>query len=105
MQEALVSSLGWEAPLEKGAAATHSSVLAWRIPGAEEPGKAAVHSVAKSRARLKWLSTHVSSQVGLVQVPGPNTTNSDLSRFPRSPIWLVRRREGDIPWAGGKVPG
>ena len=32
MQETWVRSLGWEAPLEKGKA-THSCVLAWRIPG------------------------------------------------------------------------
>ena len=31
MQETLVQSLGWEDPLEKGRA-THSSILAWRIP-------------------------------------------------------------------------
>ena len=31
MQETLVQSLGWEDPLEKGKA-THSSILAWRIP-------------------------------------------------------------------------
>ena len=31
------SVLGWEDPLEEGIA-THSSVLAWRIPGTEEPG-------------------------------------------------------------------
>ena len=31
MWEAWVSSLGWEDPLEKGKA-THSSILAWRIP-------------------------------------------------------------------------
>ena len=37
MQETQVQSLGWEDPLEK-AMATHSSVLAWRIPGAGEPG-------------------------------------------------------------------
>ena len=30
-----VRSLGWEDPLEEGMA-THSSVLAWRIPGTEE---------------------------------------------------------------------
>ena len=29
--------LGWEDPLEKGMA-THSSILAWRIPWTEEPG-------------------------------------------------------------------
>ena len=37
MQEIHVRSLGWEDPLEKGTA-THSSVLAWRIPWAEELG-------------------------------------------------------------------
>ena len=36
MREAQVRSLGGEDPLEKGMA-THSSVLAWRIPGTGEP--------------------------------------------------------------------
>ena len=38
MQETWVQSLGQEDPLEKGMA-THSSILAWRIPWAEEPGR------------------------------------------------------------------
>ena len=37
MQETWVPSLGWENPLEKSMA-THSSILAWRISWAEEPG-------------------------------------------------------------------
>jgi len=37
MQETRVRSLGQEDPLEKGMA-THSSILAWRIPWIEEPG-------------------------------------------------------------------
>ena len=37
MQEIRVQSLGWEDPLEKEMA-THSSILAWRIPWTEEPG-------------------------------------------------------------------
>ena len=37
MQETRVRSLGGELPLEKGMA-THSSILAWRIPWTEEPG-------------------------------------------------------------------
>ena len=37
MQETQVHSLGWEDPLEKEMA-THSSILAWRIPWTEEPG-------------------------------------------------------------------
>ena len=32
-----LQSLGWENPLEEGVA-THSSILAWRIPGTEEAG-------------------------------------------------------------------
>ena len=36
MQKIGVRSLGWEDPLEKGMA-THSSILAWRIPLTEEP--------------------------------------------------------------------
>ena len=37
MQETQVRSLSWEDPLEEGMA-THSSILAWRIPWTEEPG-------------------------------------------------------------------
>ena len=37
MQETWVQSLGQEFPLEKEMA-THSSILAWRIPWTEEPG-------------------------------------------------------------------
>ena len=37
MQETWVRPLGWEDPLGKGVA-THSSILAWRIPWTEEPG-------------------------------------------------------------------
>ena len=38
MQETWVQSLSWEDPLEKEMA-THSSILAWRIPWREEPGR------------------------------------------------------------------
>ena len=38
MQEMQVLSLGQEDPLEKETA-THSSILAWRIPWTEEPGR------------------------------------------------------------------
>ena len=37
MLESWVQSLGWEDPLEEEMA-THSSILAWRIPWTEEPG-------------------------------------------------------------------
>ena len=38
MQEMQVQSLGQEEPLEEGME-THSSILAWRIPWSEEPGR------------------------------------------------------------------
>ena len=37
MQEIWIQFLGWEDPLEKEMA-THSSILAWRIPRTEDPG-------------------------------------------------------------------
>ena len=48
MQETGVLSLGWEDPLEKEMA-THSSVLAWRIPRTEEPG--GLQSMGSQRVR------------------------------------------------------
>ena len=48
MQEAQVQSLGQEDPLEKGIA-THSSILAWRIPRTEEP--AGLQSMGSQRVR------------------------------------------------------
>jgi len=44
MQETWVQSLGQEDPLEKGRA-THSSILAWRVPWKEEPGGLQIHGV------------------------------------------------------------
>ena len=48
MQETQVQSLGWEDPLEEGIA-THSSILAWRIPWAEEAG--GLQSTGSKRVR------------------------------------------------------
>ena len=51
-----VRSLSWEDPLEEGMA-THSSILAWRIPWTEKPGGLqSVHRVAKSWTQLKQLA-------------------------------------------------
>ena len=49
--ETRVWSLGQEDPLDKEMV-THSSILAWRIPWMEEPGRLPVHGVAKSRTQL-----------------------------------------------------
>ena len=47
-QETRVPSLGWEDPLEEGMA-THASILAWRIPWTEEPGR--IQSMRSQRVR------------------------------------------------------
>ena len=51
MWETWVWSLGWEDPLEKGMA-THSSILAWKIPWTEEPGR--LQSMGSQRVGHDW---------------------------------------------------
>ena len=67
MWETWVQSLGWDYPLEEGMA-THSSVLAWRIPMEKEAWQATVHRVTKSRTWQQlstsycspgWLYKHI----------------------------------------------
>ena len=57
MQETQVWSPGWEDPLEKGKA-THSGILAWRIPWTGEPG--GLQSMGSQRVRHDWATnTHI----------------------------------------------
>ena len=51
MQETWVRCLGWEDPLEEGMA-THSSILAGRIPMVRGAWHAAVHGFAKSQTQM-----------------------------------------------------
>ena len=51
MRETWLPSLGWEDPLEEEMA-THSTILAWRIPMGRGAWRATVQGVAKSRTRL-----------------------------------------------------
>ena len=61
VQETQVQSLGWEDPLEKGMA-THSSILAWRIPWTEEPGR--LQSMESQRVRHDLATnTHLFSKL------------------------------------------
>ena len=57
MQETWVRFLGWEDPSEKGMA-THSSILAWRIPWTEKPG--GLQSMGLQRVRHDWVTKHSS---------------------------------------------
>ena len=66
MWETWVPSLGWEDPLEEGMA-THSSILAWRIPMDRGAWWATVHGVTESdmTERLK----HSTAQLFLIHHP------------------------------------
>ena len=71
MQETRVQSLGWEDTLEKGMA-SHSSILAWRIPWTEGPFR--LQSMGLQRVRHDWVT---------------NTHRKNNSQF----VWKYRR-----PW-------
>ena len=83
LQEKPVQSLGQEDPLEKDLA-THSSILAWRIPWTEEPG--GLHSMGLQELDTTWrLNHHVGISflnlwiffaLGLAM----ETTNTDLKK-------------------------
>ena len=53
MQETWVQSLGWGDPLEERMA-THSNILAWRIPWTEEPDR--LQSMGQQRDMTEWLN-------------------------------------------------
>ena len=62
MQETRVQSLSWEDPPEEGMA-THSSILVWKTPWIEEPGKLQ-ESVDLRRVRHDWLSVMMEEKTG-----------------------------------------
>ena len=66
-----VPSLGREGPLEEGKA-THSSILAWRIPRAEEPG--GLQSMGPQRVRQDWAGVYsVRFSPDVIQFPDAKT--------------------------------
>ena len=66
MQDTRVWSLGWEDPLEKETAA-HSSILAWKIPWTEEPGR--LPSMGLQSVRHDWASLHSDVSNSLFRIP------------------------------------
>ena len=65
MQETQVCSLGWDDPLEKEMA-THSSILAWKIPWTEDPG--GLQSMELQRVGRDWATEHVTMRHELFRV-------------------------------------
>ena len=77
MQEPWDQSLGQEDPLEEGTA-VHSSILAWRIPRTEEPGRGTIHGVTKSQTRLSDQPKHLASKLHTAKHLGPGRRGSSL---------------------------
>ena len=84
MQKTWVPSLGWEGPLEKGLA-THSSILAWRIPWTKEPG--GLESMGSQRVRHNWTSNTLCFHKSEAQGKGP-VLEGNVSRQGFPPILL-----------------
>ena len=82
-QEMWVWSLDWEDPLEESMA-TRSSVLAWRTPWTEEPGR-----LQSMESQLKWLST---KHAQCIKKQRHHFTNKDLRSesygFSSSHVWM-----------------
>ena len=72
MRETWVQSLGWEDPLENGTA-THSRILAWKIPMDRGAWWAIVHGVAKS-----W---HMTERLKKKKKGGSNPANTSTADF------------------------
>ena len=63
MRETWVGCLGREDPLEKEMA-THSSILAWKIPWMEDPGR--LQSMGSQRVRRDWATSHTHTHTNLL---------------------------------------
>ena len=77
MWKTCVWSLSWEDLLEEGLA-THPSILAWRIPWTEEPGR--LHqSMGLQRAGHNWATTHSTAAQTLFTSQSPGLVLCQLS--------------------------
>ena len=107
MWEMKVRSLGWEDPLEEGMA-THSSILAWRIPWAEEPGK--LHSMdCKESGDLARMCTHACQKLDLLCQTVSEQTNHRKVKQPTADtekvlvVWVEDQTSPNIPLIQGQI--
>ena len=94
MQETRVRSLGQEDPLEKEMA-THSSILVWKIPWTEEPGR--LQSMGSQRVRHDWatsLSLHSHFP------PLKTLIHNCVLEFGKCPKWTMWSYKGGTPCSG-----
>ena len=83
MEETQVWPLGQKDPLEKGMA-THSSILAWRIPWTEEPGR--LQSMGSQRVGHDWATSTFTSALWQVRSSASPLDLGNKSPFPS--CWL-----------------
>ena len=86
MRETQVWSLGWEDPPEKGMA-THSSILAWRIPRTEGLGE--LQSIGSKRVRHNWATNTSSAYYQHLGIVSMSFSSTILRPSWRGwPLWL-----------------
>ena len=93
MQETRVWSLGWEDILEKEMA-THSSILAWRIPWTEEPG--GLQSMGLQRVGYDWATN---THKGIRGLPWRFSSRVLQCKRHKFHLWV-----GKIPWRRKRLP-
>ena len=100
MQETQVSSLGQEHPLEKGMA-THSSILDWKIPGTEKPGK--LQYMRLQRVGHNWMTNTLTFSPSQVWHWEPQFSygcwwEASLSYFPGGTLqWETHNKAAKFP--------
>ena len=93
--------------------ATHSSLLAWRVPLDRGDWRATIHGVAKSQAQLERLSTHLALVVNPPADAGDSRHRFDpwVGRIPWSrkwqptPVFLTGKSPGQRSLVGYKGVG
>ena len=98
-QETWVQSLGWEDPLEKEMA-THSSILAWRVPRMEEPG--GLQSTGLQRVRHNWV-TSFSLYFKLKETIKQKVYFNDVTEHNLLQWNCTRKKQGNQAWSGRQI--
>ena len=86
MWETRVQSLGREDPLEKEMA-THSSILAWKIPWTEEPGR--LQSMGSQRVGQDWATFFLLLSTPASQHTHTHTVHAQPTHLSCSFIWIL----------------
>ena len=94
LRETWVQPLGWEDLLEEGMA-THSSILAWRIPWTEEPG--GLQSAGSQRVRCNWVTRHCMAS----RIPAECAEYGSCFCLLQD---LAQQGAAESPWNGAQLP-